>query len=271
MQNPNSPPSHASPTLNPYKTLPFQPHFKPQKLQHMRNQVENNFSEFFEKWILQHEANLQQLLSVSKNPSNEQEQRVLISKVTTHYKEYYSAKWAAAKEDVLGFFSPPWLTPLENAYLWMTGWKPSLAFRLLDSVRYTGVPGSSLADMSGEQLKKIEDLRVKIKVEEEKVEREMERQQVAMADRRMVELAQLTSRVRDGVGEIDGLVEVALKGLLVGLERVMKMGDCVRLKTLKWVFEVLTPLQCVDFMAAASMLQIQLRKWGKNRDSQQGS
>lgn len=51
------------------------------------------------------------------------------------------------------------------------------------------------------QVKKIEDLRVKIRLEKEKVEREMERQQVSMADKRMVELARLASQpVRNGEG-----------------------------------------------------------------------
>ncbi|KAJ6707182.1 hypothetical protein OIU85_027525 [Salix viminalis] len=68
--------------------------------------------------------------------------------------------------------------------------------------------------------------------------------------------------------QFDGrLVEVALKGLMAGLEKVMKAADCVRLRTLKGVLDVLTPLQCVNFLAATSMLQIQIRQWGKRRDS----
>jgi hypothetical protein len=101
------------------------------------------------------------------------------------------------------------------------------------------------------------------------VEREMERQQVAMADRKMFELARLTGRVKDSetMDQFDGLVEVAMKGLMAGLEKVMKAADCVRLRTLKGVLDVLSPLQCVDFLAATTMLQIQLRQWGKRRDS----
>jgi hypothetical protein len=67
--------------------------------------------------------------------------------------------------------------------------------------------------------------------------------------------------------QFDGLVEVAMKGLMAGLEKVMKAADCVRLRTLKGVLDVLSPLQCVDFLAATTMLQIQLRQWGKRRDS----
>ncbi|MCI38027.1 TGACG-sequence-specific DNA-binding protein TGA-2.1, partial [Trifolium medium] len=49
-------------------------------------------------------------------------------------------------------------------------------------------------DITDEQRKEIEKLRVRIKMEEEKVEREMERQQVAMADLKIVELAKLSCR-----------------------------------------------------------------------------
>ncbi|KAI7999577.1 Protein DOG1-like 4 [Camellia lanceoleosa] len=243
----------------------------------MKTQVEERFSDFFEKWVCQLELHLQLLLKISKESSNESDFKTVVAKLTAHHKDYYTAKWASAHEDVLAFFVPVWLSPLENAYLWFTGWKPSMAFQLVNSLRVR-VPGSSLADMSESQLRKVEELKGKIRVEEEKVEREMERQQVAMADRRMVELARLTSRVKSGGGnsggggvaaEVDGLVEAAVKGLLGGLEKVMKMADCVRLKTLKGLLEVLNPIQCVDFLVATSMLQIQMRRWGRKRESSQ--
>ncbi|XVF25634.1 hypothetical protein REPUB_Repub13aG0230200 [Reevesia pubescens] len=238
----------------------------------MKSPVGERFSEFFDKWICQLDDYLQQLLRVSKESLSEAEQQALVSKLTSHYKEYYTVKWTAAHEDVLAFYSPVWLSKLENSYSWLTGWKPSTIFRLVESMRWTRVPGPGLAELTEEQLRKIEQLRMKIKLEEEKVEREMERQQVAMADRKMVELVRLARRIRNGelVGQVDGLVEVALKGILAGLERVMKAADCVRLKTLKGVLDVLNPSQSVDFLAGTSMLQIQLRQWSQRRDSQKG-
>lgn len=111
-----------------------------------------------------------------------------------------------------------------------------------------------------------EELRLKIKMEEEKVER----QQVAMADRKMVELVRMARRIKNGElmgGQVVGLVEVALKGILGGMERVIKAADCVRLKTLKGVLDVLNPSQSVNLLAGICMLQIQLRQWGQRRDS----
>ncbi|KAG6620456.1 protein DOG1-like 4 [Carya illinoinensis] len=239
-------------------------------MNNMKTQVEEKFSEFFEKWVCQLEEHVQLLLRVSKEKLNETEVQTFISRVTSHYKEYYTVKWAGAHEDVLAFFTPVWLSPLENAYLWITDWKPSMAFQVIDALRIkTMEPLNSLVEMSEQQVKKIEDLRVKIRLEKEKVEREMERQQVSMADRRMVELARLASRVKEGgdvVGQVDGLVEVALKELLKRLERVVKAADGVRLKTLKGVLEVLSPRQSVDFLAAIITLQIRLRQGGKKRN-----
>ncbi|XP_022777305.1 protein DOG1-like 4 [Durio zibethinus] len=235
----------------------------------MKTPVGERFSEFFDKWICQLDDYLGQLLRVSKESLSEAEQQALVSKLTSHYKEFYTVKWTAAHEDVLAFYCPIWLSQLENAYSWLTGWKPSMIFRLVESMRRTRVPGPGLAELTEEQVRKIEQLRMKIKLEEERMDREMERQQVAMADRKMVELVRMVNRIRNGesVGQVDGLVEVALKGVLAGLERVMKAADCVRLKTLKGVLDVLNPSQSVDFLAGTCMLQIQLRQWGQRRDT----
>ena len=231
----------------------------------MKTPVGERFSEFFEKWICQLDDYLQQLLRVSKQSLSAAEQQALVSKLTAHYKEFYTVKWTAAHEDVHAFYCPVWLSKLENAYLWLTGWKPSVIFRLVESMRRTRVPGPGLAELTGQQLRKIEQLRMKIKFEEEKDEMEMERQQVALAERKMVELVRMATRIRNGelVGQVDGLVEVALKVILAGLERIMKAADCVRLKTLKGVLDVLNPSQSVDFLAGTCMLQIQLRQWGQ--------
>ncbi|KAL7089152.1 hypothetical protein ACP275_13G171100 [Erythranthe tilingii] len=243
----------------------------------MKSQIEEEFSDFYEKWVVQLEEHLRLLLVVSKEKPQEAVCEAVVSKLTAHHKEYYTVKWASAADDVLAFFTPLWLTALENAYLWVTGWKPSMAFRLVESLKKAdagqsgGDGGATLAGLTEEQVRKIEGLRVKMKAEEEKVEREMERMQVAMADRKMVELAGMERVARKNedaaaVGQVDVMVNAAVKGLLCGLEKVMKMADCVRLKTLKGVLDVLNPMQSVDFLAATTMLQIQMKKWGAIRD-----
>ncbi|CAE6188727.1 unnamed protein product [Arabidopsis arenosa] len=224
----------------------------------MRNLVEEKFLEFYESWVLQLELYLHQLLIAHNNKTmSETELRALISKLTTHHKAYYTAKWAAIKEDVLAFFGPIWLNPLEKACFWLTGWKPSTVFRMVDRLRkYSRVV------LVEAQVRKLEELRVKTKFDEQKIEREMERYQVAMADRKMVELARLGCHLG---GESVVEVEAAVRGLATGLEKMVKAADCVRLKTLKGILDILAPPQCVEFLAAAATFQVQLRRWGNRR------
>ncbi|MED6155056.1 hypothetical protein PIB30_002272 [Stylosanthes scabra] len=230
------------------------------------NPVVHTFSQFYHNWIWKLQQILHHLLHVSTNQNSytsEQDLRSLVSDVTTHLKEYYTVKWSLARDDVLVFFSPVWLTPLENAYLWITGWKPSTAFKVLESLK-----NSNFFGMTEEQKRKIEELRMRTKMEEEKVEREMERQQVAMADWKIVELAKLSSRAtrnkkkNNNEEEEKVVVELAMKKVFGGLERIMKGSDCVRLKTLKGVLDVLEPMQCVHFLAASIAMQLRLREWG---------
>ncbi|XP_073057526.1 protein DOG1-like 4 [Primulina eburnea] len=239
----------------------------------MNSQVAERFTNYYEKWMSQLEDLLKILLLVSRDSHQEAGYEAIVNKFTSHHKELYTIKWALADEDVLAFFHSVWLSPLENAYLWITGWKPSMAFRLVDTLsKSERQSGGSLRGITEEQVKKIEALRVKIGLEEERVEREMERQQVSVADRKMVELVKLEIQAKkngspEAVTKVNELVEVALKVMLAGLQKVMKMADSARLKTLKGVLEVLTPRQCVDFLSAMSMLQIQTRKWGLKKKS----
>ncbi|KAF2303100.1 hypothetical protein GH714_013787 [Hevea brasiliensis] len=76
-------------------------------------------------------------------------------------------------------------------------WKSSAVLKLVNSIRTNGVPSSSLVELTQEQMRKVA-LRVKIRLEEEKVERETERQQVAVADRKIAELVRLVVRVKNG-------------------------------------------------------------------------
>ena len=107
--------------------------------------VEEKF-EFYEKWVTQLDENLQLLLRASREQSlNEAEQQALVSRMTTHIKEYYTFKWAMAREDVLVFYNPVWISTLENGYFWYTGWKPSSVFRLVESIKKKREVGPRLA------------------------------------------------------------------------------------------------------------------------------
>jgi len=70
---------------------------------------------------------------------------------------------------------------------------------------------------------------------------------------------------------MDSVAEVAVKEVLAGLERVMKASDCVRLKTLKGVLDLLTPMQSVDFLAANITTLLRFNQWGKKKKDMAGT
>lgn len=47
---------------------------------------------------------------------------------------------------MLLFFTPPWLSGLEQAFLWVGGWKPTLAFRLLRRLKRPLLPEQEAAE-----------------------------------------------------------------------------------------------------------------------------
>lgn len=135
------------------------------------------FHKFFDCWLVEQDQHLQQLISASKNnddgatsESTQQQRsenrsglRPLIDQVVQHYEQYYRAKSRWAKEDVLGMLSPTWRSTLEDAFLWIGGWRPSMAIHLLYSKSglqleaklaelIRGLSTGDLADLSPSQL-----------------------------------------------------------------------------------------------------------------------
>ncbi|KAL4331734.1 hypothetical protein AHAS_Ahas13G0529700 [Arachis hypogaea] len=97
--------------------------------------VVKRFSEFYDNWICKLEEIFKQLLHVSN------QHNLLI------------------EHDIQSL-----------AYLWITNWKPSTAFKVLESLKK-----SNLFEIIEEQERKIMGLKMRMRMEEEKVERKMER------------------------------------------------------------------------------------------------
>ncbi|KAL9664127.1 hypothetical protein QQ045_019524 [Rhodiola kirilowii] len=259
------------------------------------------FHKFFECWLIEQNQYLHSLTSVSKHlktwsaaparPSNgsngvritESDLRQLIDRVTRHYEDYYRVKSRCAKQEVLKMMSPSWLSSLENAFLWMGGWRPTMAFHLLysksgiqleaslaDMIRGLITTTGDLADLSPSQLNRIDKLQRSTIREEREVSEKMATHQETVADKDMVELSQaVTEMVENGGGEEEagGMEERVLKPKEEGLEEIVERGDELRLRTLKGILEVLTPVQAVHFLIAAAELHLRLHDWGKKRDA----
>ncbi|KAL4393782.1 hypothetical protein AHAS_Ahas02G0086400 [Arachis hypogaea] len=109
-----------------------------------------------------------------------------------------------AKHDVLAMLSPTWRSSLEDAFLWIGGWRPTMAFHLLYSKAglqfeakldelLQSLRTSDLDDLLATQLAQIDEIQKRTITEERKITDMMATHQEIVADASMVELSHAVS------------------------------------------------------------------------------
>lgn len=266
----------------------------------------NNFHQFFDHWLDEQNQYLRQLVTAAEAYENRRRQlqnfnRIhagnghrdngeiilsqIVERVVQHYEKYYEAKSRCENQDVLAMLSPSWRSKLEDAFLWIGGWRPSMAFMLLYSKLglqveaglselMRSVPTGDLADLSQDQIRRIDELQMITIDEEKRITEKMAKQQQKMADSSMTELSHvITEMIRNNennrpeeIGYDSAQVRPVLKEKEEGLESVLHMADDLRIKTLKNVIDVLSPIQGVHFLIAAAELHLRVHEWGRQKD-----
>lgn len=241
----------------------------------------DSFQKFFESWICEQKQYLEELVSASKGEAkNQHALRPLIERVVQHYEHYYRAKARWGQNDILSMLSPSWLSSLEDAFLWIGGWRPSMAFHLLYSESglqleaslnelMQGLRIGDLSDLTPTQLEQVDALQKDTIRKEQEITEKLAQQQETVADSSMVELAHaMTEAIRDGNSTHDeGRVEATLAPKQDGLVPILQMADELRLQTLKKVIVILTPMQAVHYLIAAAALHLRIHEWGTKRDA----
>ncbi|XP_023761360.1 protein DOG1-like 3 [Lactuca sativa] len=249
------------------------------------------FHKFFDCWLRELNTNLEQLVSAANLHHDDNHHHIeddsgsfsLIDKTIGHYVEYYKAKSNGAKEDVLSMFMAPWLTTLEDSFLWIGGWRPTTAVHLLYSKSGIQLEARlaelvpelncmDLGDLNSNQMKGIDELQKKIIREERVISEKMASVQESAADTPMVDLSNMESEMirnneDDGRKDSDEKVESELERKNDKLVEMLRMADGLRMETLKSVVEILTPLQAVYFLIAAAELHLRLHEWGQKKDA----
>ncbi|KAL2504686.1 transcription factor-related [Abeliophyllum distichum] len=277
--------------------LPNSVTFMAQVLRHGAEETET-FHKFFECWLVEQSHHLEELVSASKQREQLENGRTITKEefdesvlrpvlhcAEQHYEHYYKAKARWAKHNVLTMFNPSWTTTLENAFLWIGGWRPSMAFHLLYSKSgqqfeariselIRGVSTGDLGDLSPCQLIQVDELQRKTIREEKEISEKQAKLQETIADSSVVELSHVASELtregeagREGDEIDDGRVEAALAPKEEGLVEVLQRADELRMKTLKEILNILTPVQGVHFLIAAAELHLRFHEWGQKRDA----
>ncbi|XP_004289493.1 PREDICTED: transcription factor HBP-1b(c1)-like [Fragaria vesca subsp. vesca] len=254
----------------------------------------NGFQAFFESWLSEQDQHLQDLIIASKQHQKraaDDDDRVLLSslveRVVKHYEQYYNKKSQWAKQDVLRMLSPPWRSSLEDAFLWIGGWRPSMAFHLLYSksglqleasfaelMRGLRLSTGDLGDLSHCQLTMVDKVQRRTIEDEKHLSEKMAKLQETVADATLVELAhEATEMMRNnevhegGADDHMERVESTLASKEEGLEKILHKADDLRMKTLRNITQILSPLQAVHFLIAAAELHLRVHDWGKKKDA----
>ncbi|XP_050386658.1 protein DOG1-like 3 [Argentina anserina] len=249
-----------------------------------------SFRSFFEGWLSEQNQHLQHLTNMASehNQANPESLRALVEQEVKHYESYYKAKSKWAEHDVLAMLSPPWRSSLEDAFLWIGGFRPSTAFHLLYAKSGLQLEDqlaemmrgfntiTDLSDLSQSQLAMVDKLQRGAIKQENDISHKMAKLQDTVADTTMVELSHSHATIdmvrnndHEG-GDDDGhenLVESALASKKKALEEILNRADEFRLRTIKNIMHILTPIQGVHFLIAASELHLKLHDWGIKMDT----
>lgn len=257
--------------------------------------VLESFHTFFERWRSEQHQHLHHLVlasehnqSSNKNNSNAEDEDdpvlgALVERVLKHYETYYEVKSRWAEQNVLATLSPPWTSLLEDAFLWIGGWRPSMAFHLLYAKSglqleaqlaelMQGLSTGNLADLSQLQLAQVDQLQMRTIEQEQHITHKMAKLQQTMADPQMVELShEATEMMRNNsheeVDHHQDRVESTLASKEKDLEVMLQRADELRLKTIKAMTRILTSIQAAHFLIAAAELHLRIHDWGKKKDA----
>lgn len=205
---------------------------------------------------------LDELLSVQQHYQEMQDAdvRQLINRVLYHYGQYFEEKSRIAHNNILLVFSPPWFSSLERTFLWMGGFKPGVAFQVVNT---------ALEDLSEEQRERLSQLNQVTKVKERALNDELAKLHESVAAPPLVDMARSHGRVcfsRSFMAE-EGSVPSTFKETL---ENLVANADALRTNTSLKIFQILRPAQIVSFLVAVAELQIRIRSWGLDKDAQNG-
>ncbi|XVF76836.1 hypothetical protein PTKIN_Ptkin13bG0299000 [Pterospermum kingtungense] len=223
------------------------------------NHNAGSFDTFFENWLVRQEHYLEELLSVQQrcHESHEDELRDLITRVISHYRQYFEERSRIGQRDIFLVFSSTWLSPLERASLWIAGFKPGFALKLVCN---------SVQDLSPEQSERINRLIEETRYEERVLNDELARTQESIASLPLVEIAR--KRARTINVETPARKEAELVTLRKAVEEVVAGADLLRMTTAMKVVEILNPAQNVRFLTAATQLFVKLRNLGLQKDAE---
>ncbi|XP_042009805.1 protein ZW2-like [Salvia splendens] len=217
------------------------------------------FSTFYEGWLSSQEdflRRLESLLIPVNGFDRDRECREIIPRVIEHYREFYREKAAAVEEDVFVSISPPWMSSFERSLLWITGFRPSILFPIMEGAL-------AEEELAAGQRRRIEEVKAESRRREREITQAMARVQETMAEQPVYGLIK---KFGGGEGAAAEKMRAAVEEVKAAMREVVREADELQGWTVAEVVEVLGPVQGVRFLAAVGRFQLRARRWGVERD-----
>ncbi|KAH0701492.1 hypothetical protein KY285_015770 [Solanum tuberosum] len=235
--------------------------------------------DLYNSWINNQQEELKELqntIVARKNELNDDELNELLRKMVNNFQEYANGRSRLARIDVSPFFAPTWCTPLENSVLWIGGCRPSSFIRLIYALSgieieshiaeyLQGMKIGDFGQLSGKQITMIDKLQRQIILEERRFSSRLATLQEDVVDQPFAMAARIYDTER-GENEIEPLNKHG-----EDMSNLLEEVDELRMKTLKEILGILTPIQGVEYLAAAKRIRLCLQQWGKKREQEHKS
>ncbi|KAI7727498.1 hypothetical protein M8C21_001514, partial [Ambrosia artemisiifolia] len=198
----------------------------------------------YARWLDDHQRLINDVRSAVNSHLPDNELRLLVEAVMSHYDEKFRLKSIAAKSDVFHMLSGMWKSPAERCFMWIGGFRSSELLKIL---------GNHLEPLTDQQLMGICNLQQSSQQAEDALSQGMEALQQSLVDTLS---AGFTSS--GNVADYMGQMAIAM-GKLTTLENFLHQADLLRQQTLQQLHRILTTRQAARALLVISDYMSRLR------------
>ncbi|CAL5350106.1 unnamed protein product [Camellia sinensis] len=185
----------------------------------------------YARWLDEHQRLINDLRSAVNSNVGDNELRLLVDGVMSHYDDIFRLKGIGAKSDVFHMLSGMWKTPVERCFMWLGGFRSSELLKIL---------GNHLEPLTDQQLMGICNLQQSSQQAEDALSQGMEALQQSL-----VETLSSNCLGPTGSGNVSdymGQMAIAM-GKIATLENFLHQADLLRQQTLQQMHRILTTRQ----------------------------
>ncbi|KAJ7943189.1 Transcription factor like [Quillaja saponaria] len=183
------------------------------------------------RWLDDHQRLISDLRSAVNSQMGDNELRLLVEGVMTHYDEVFRLKSTGTKADVFHMLSGMWKTPAERCFMWLGGFRSSELLKILEN---------HLEPLTDQQLMGICNLEQSSQQAEDALSQGMEALQQSLLE--TLSSTTLCPSDSGNVADYMGQMAIAMSKLAT-LENFVHQADLLRLQTLQQMHRILTTRQ----------------------------